>query len=295
MQLWKEVKLDTREEWLEWRRGGIGASDAPVIMDESPWKTPLQLYNEKALGIDATIDNPAMKRGREMEEEARGCFEKLMNIPVFPMNLEMSEYPFIKCSLDGMDMDGTVCVEIKCPSAVDHDLAYKGEVPKKYFPQCQHQLMVTGLSHMFYFSYNGKSYHVVKVMRDEEYIEVMKKKEIEFWNTHVLAKDPPPVSPKDCVSFKDQMEWSHHENQLIYIREEKKYFEELEKKHRDALIELCVKANTHRAMGNHLQLTKSVCEGSIDYAQALKDNNIHLDLSKYRRPSFEKFTIRDIS
>ena len=27
-------------EWHQWRRQGIGASDAPVIMGETPFKTP---------------------------------------------------------------------------------------------------------------------------------------------------------------------------------------------------------------------------------------------------------------
>ncbi|MCJ7483244.1 MAG: YqaJ viral recombinase family protein, partial [Thermodesulfovibrionales bacterium] len=26
------------EEWLSWRRNGIGASDAPVVMGLSPWQ-----------------------------------------------------------------------------------------------------------------------------------------------------------------------------------------------------------------------------------------------------------------
>ena len=34
-------------EWHKWRMGGIGSSDAPVVMGVSPYKTIEQLYLEK--------------------------------------------------------------------------------------------------------------------------------------------------------------------------------------------------------------------------------------------------------
>ena len=38
------------EEWLEFRRSRIGASDAPIIMGVSPWKTHYKLWVEKIQG-----------------------------------------------------------------------------------------------------------------------------------------------------------------------------------------------------------------------------------------------------
>ena len=37
----------TREEWLELRRGGIGGSDASVVMRKNPWRSILQLWEDK--------------------------------------------------------------------------------------------------------------------------------------------------------------------------------------------------------------------------------------------------------
>ena len=34
-------------EWFEWRKTGITASDMPIIMGVSPYKTPWQLWAEK--------------------------------------------------------------------------------------------------------------------------------------------------------------------------------------------------------------------------------------------------------
>ena len=34
----------TREEWLEWRRKGIGGSDAAAVLGISPFRTAVDLY-----------------------------------------------------------------------------------------------------------------------------------------------------------------------------------------------------------------------------------------------------------
>lgn len=46
----------TREEWLQYRRCGIGGSDASVVMGENPWRSVLQLWEEKT-GDGAVTDN----------------------------------------------------------------------------------------------------------------------------------------------------------------------------------------------------------------------------------------------
>lgn len=39
-----DTALLTREEWLEYRKHGIGASDIPVIMELSNYRTVLSLF-----------------------------------------------------------------------------------------------------------------------------------------------------------------------------------------------------------------------------------------------------------
>src|SRR5689334_6309347 len=137
--------LQNTSEWLEMRRNKIGASDAPVIMGVSPWKTPFQLWEEK-LGIGKEKETTAsMRRGIDMEEEARQKFEELTGHIVFPKVMFHPDYEYLMASLDGIDMDHKVAVEIKCPGREDHECAMDGVVPEKYKPQLQHQLEVTGL------------------------------------------------------------------------------------------------------------------------------------------------------
>ena len=58
--------MNNREEWLEERRGCIGASDVPAILGESPFAGPLQVYASKVLGY-TTEDKERLLYGRYME------------------------------------------------------------------------------------------------------------------------------------------------------------------------------------------------------------------------------------
>lgn len=69
------MKQNTKE-WLEWRSQGIGASDAPIIMGASPWKTPYKLWLEKTTGQSDFQGNEATERGHALEDSARQCAEK---------------------------------------------------------------------------------------------------------------------------------------------------------------------------------------------------------------------------
>ena len=69
-----KIKLDTCE-WKQFRRTHIGASDAPIIMGESPWSTPLKLYEQKIFGFELE-ENRYMSRGKELEPIALEAFEK---------------------------------------------------------------------------------------------------------------------------------------------------------------------------------------------------------------------------
>ena len=62
-------------EWLALRRTKITASDAGVITQLNPWKTPRDLFFEK-YGFTQVIENEAMRRGTAMEPFAREHFIK---------------------------------------------------------------------------------------------------------------------------------------------------------------------------------------------------------------------------
>lgn len=195
------------QDWHAWRKSGLGASDAPVIMKVSPYRTPYQLWEEKTGRASSAEDNWATRRGQEFEPRIRAEYELLHDQPMPPTLCEHKEFPFIRASLDGMSADGSVILEIKCAGKESHEIAERGEIPEKYWPQVQHQLLVTGASRCDYFSFfiprkleDGtepptKS-AIVQVTPDQAFCKILLAELFNFWAL-VQTDTPPPFTARD--------------------------------------------------------------------------------------------------
>ena len=104
--------------WLDWRDQGIGASDAPAIMGENPWKSAARLMREKLGEVKKFSGNAAMRRGNELEPLARRRYERLSGVSVDPACLQSTRHTWQRASVDGLAVDGSVVVEIKCGDSV---------------------------------------------------------------------------------------------------------------------------------------------------------------------------------
>jgi putative phage-type endonuclease len=130
--------------WQAWRRGGIGSGDAGAVMGVSPWQTSRQLW--EVLTGRALLPKPtyAMRRGLRLEPVARRLYERRTGRLMEPCCVLHERYDWLRASLDGLDLEGELVLEVKAPDATAHRLALSGEVPAHYRPQVQHQLLVTG-------------------------------------------------------------------------------------------------------------------------------------------------------
>jgi len=275
------------ESWHQWRRGGIGSSDAAVILGVSPWRTPKQLWEEKVYGNCEQLDNSSMARGRELEPVARTWFEKAMNVSVFPQNRTNKECDFIRASLDGLDMEEKILVEIKCPNREDHLVAINEKVPEKYIPQVQHQLLVTGLDGMYYCSFDGCNGAIVEVARDNAYIASMLEEEQKFWDL-VLSKKAPELTERDFVSMEDDKDWKILSARWL----EASLSLGLAKQDEEDLREIMIDhAHNRNAQGNGVKISKSVCPGTIDYKQIMADH-LEINWESYRKKPITKWTFR---
>lgn len=187
----KTVQQQT-PDWIEWRRKGIGSSDAPAIMSASPWVTPLQLWELKTGRREPEPSNFAMKRGLALEPNARDSYEQITGIRMPSALSKSKEHDFIRASLDGVNKHARIVLEIKCSGREDHGKALNGKIPDKYLWQCVHHLLVTGLDRVHYFSFDGAEGVIVEFQRDEHLESRLLSKEIEFWNW-VCTDTPPPI------------------------------------------------------------------------------------------------------
>jgi len=265
----REITQNT-PEWLELRRKKIGASDAPIILEVSPWKTPYQLWLEKTTGAKSSM-SPHQKRGHDLEEPARRAFEKKTGLVMFPKVMLHPSHHWI---------DGKTIVEIKCPGQADHDLAKAGAVPEKYFPQLQHQLAVTGLKMMFYFSFDETDGAIVEVERDNTYIANMVELEKTFWQC-LESCTPPSMNERDFVNHEEET-WLETSQKWLTIHEQLETLGNEEKALRKSLIQM---AGAHNAIGGGIRVTRSLRKGNIQYGKIpeLQD----LDLEQYRKEPSE--------
>lgn len=195
------VKQNTKE-WREWRGKGLGASDAPSIMGDSPWTSTFELWLQKTGVMERPVPNEyqlsAMRRGTELEPKVRKMFEKKMGKEFPALSAEHSTHPFMRVSFDGYNEESNTILEIKCPNKIDHATAINGTVPKKYIAQVQQQLLISGAAMCYYVSWDGKSKNVaiVEVLPDLEYHKKLEAECIDFW-TRVQNMILPEVKPKD--------------------------------------------------------------------------------------------------
>ncbi len=83
------------DQWLAWRKSKLTATDIPVVLGSNPFKTPLELWEEKLGFKEATKLNAAMKRGQDLEEEARTLASHEIGTSFDPCVLEHSKHTWL--------------------------------------------------------------------------------------------------------------------------------------------------------------------------------------------------------
>jgi putative phage-type endonuclease len=169
------------EAWRSWRKRVIGASDAPTIMGENPWSEPDYLLREKLGRVAEFKGNAATREGHALEGEARRKASSYIGINFYPSIIQDGAHPFLAASLDGISSDASNILEIKSGAKSYAFTERTGQIPDYYYAQLQHMLMISGLSSLYYASYRPyEELIVLEVGRDDSYINVMLKSELQF-------------------------------------------------------------------------------------------------------------------
>lgn len=275
------------QEWLEWRRSGIGASDVPIILNLSPWKTPYQLWEEKT-GL--TIEDPEKynfitEEGHRLEPKARALYEVETGIVAPTALVERQDNPKHRASLDGRNAEKKKTVEIKFVGAGEKwEMALNDEIPDYYRAQMQWQLYVTGDESNDYVAFNKKEFKIkiITVYPDIEFIKDAVKEVDKFWKL-VEDKKEPPLSDRDfkkvvAVEMKDAIE------KFVKIKTEIKELEK-ELKTYDDIIKKHPRWNHKRMIYGDVRLIEKTRKGSVDFKKIVSDNLPEFDTSNYIKPS----------
>lgn len=178
-----------REEWLEWRRGGIGGSDAAVIVGLNPYGSLIELYADKMGMMPDKEDNEAMRIGRDLEEYVASRWAERTGKKYRKTNYLWAhdQYDFIRANVDREVVGENAGLECKTTNPYNKHDFEDGEIPLWYYVQCQHYMGVKGYDRMYLaVLVLGKGFYDFVIERNDNEIKVLFDNEISFWHHHVL-------------------------------------------------------------------------------------------------------------
>ena len=301
----KIIDLKQRsEEWLRWRKSGVSASEASVVLGVNPYKTPWRLWAEKSgRAVEADLrSNPHVRRGIALEDRARQVAESVLGEDfLLPVCGENEAKPHLRASFDGLT-SANVPVELKCPSDKQWAaIAAYGEAAEAfalYRPQVIHQMVVADADHGWLFFYSPEDngdHRLFRIDRDADTVQTLLDAIDAFWACVCKDKAPPMDPGRDVfVPRGEQAEtwrWQASEYRLLdgQLRALDSRLKLL-KQQRDR-----AQQTLESMMGEFLKadyggvtLTRFEKQGSIDYGKYLKGHHPEVsqaDLEAYRRRS----------
>ena len=191
----------------------IGSSDAAAIIGVSPWKSAFQLYQEKIgeyqeeitpfkqkifnrgkrwepIVIEMLVDE-LEDRGHDVQIIARN--ERYLD----PVHSFLAAEIDLELMIDGEYHNGEMKT-VHPFAAKDWGEQDTDEIPIYYTSQVLHGQMVTGRSKTIVAALIGADdLRVHQVNRDEEMIQIIRTKEVEFWEKIQRREPPEPTSPED--------------------------------------------------------------------------------------------------
>ena len=202
----------SNEEWLKWRKKGLGGSDVAAILGISKWSSAIDIWLQKTnQKFDETIENEAMTWGKILEPVIREQFKQKTGKKVVEVHsiLQNEEYRFMLADLDGLteDSEGNPAIlEIKCVSEYKRSEWDNDQIPYYYMTQVMHYLAVTGLDTAYVCALIGANSMIIReVKADQEMIAMLVACEKNFWDKVVNCVRPEADDSDACKELLDSL------------------------------------------------------------------------------------------
>ncbi|MCM1276023.1 MAG: YqaJ viral recombinase family protein [Lachnospiraceae bacterium] len=183
-----------RDEWLEYRRTGIGGSDAAAVCGLHPYKSLIELWADKTGRLPEQEDNEAMRTGRDLEEYVASRFCEATGKKVRRRNaiFKHDKYDFITANIDREIVGENAGLECKTTSAFAKSDFENGEIPLYYLVQCRHYMNVMGYDKMYLaVLVMGRAFYWYEIPYDKTEGEALLQMEVAFWEKNVIPDARP--------------------------------------------------------------------------------------------------------
>ena len=191
----------------EIRKQGLGGSDAGIVMGLNPWRTRLELWQEKtgrATSPDLS-DIESVQWGIHLENPIADEYTRRTGRKVRRVNrtIKHGKFEFIQGHIDRKLESVMAGLEIKTVGIRSaHLWGEEGseEIPAHYRAQVVHYLAITGWAFWDVAALiGGQNLRIFTVDRDEDEIRDLIRKEVDFWQDHVQADTPPePIQTREA-------------------------------------------------------------------------------------------------
>ena len=177
-----------KETWLKYRKKGIGGSDAGAVCGVNPYRSAMQVYQDKVSEETEEIDNEAMRQGREFEDYVARRFMEASGKKVRRANAMFYDeaHPFMLADVDRLVVGENAGLECKTASPFMADKWEDGKVPLSYQIQCCHYMAVMNAD-AWYIAVliYGREFKFYRIERDEQMLSDLIRIEQDFWENHV--------------------------------------------------------------------------------------------------------------
>ena len=185
------------------RKKGVGASDSPIIMGFSSYKTPYMLYLEKLGLVSDDEETEIQYWGHQLEAVICDHFAKINNLHIsVPDTYYHPNKEYMFANLDGFIEEQNAVVEIKNSSAfMRQEWGESGTdaIPMQYLIQVAHQCIVTNADKGFLaVLIGGNEYRQFIYERDKELETMIVDAVDKFWLDNVTKQVPP-----ESITIKD--------------------------------------------------------------------------------------------
>lgn len=275
------VLIQGSAEWHDHRRNHCNASEAGAVMDVNPWfpKNPSQLWDLKK-GIKEVHFNSNMQHGIDEEPKARAYAEKMFQDDFTPAVYVNGVY---SASLDGINFDASMGIEIKCPVSVDSklfDLTTPQQVlagATHYWYQIVHQfLCVPSMKRLAFVIYHEARQNIIVINRDEaeRYFPYL----IKAWENfrQALQDDVRPVEEEHDDSEQFQRLVQSYKVQKLKVEAEEAALKVID----EEIKAYAKNTGKEKVSGFGATITLVTRQGNVDYKKVPELKGV--DLDKYR-------------
>lgn len=204
------LKFKDRSEWLDARKGGIGASEVGTILGINPFSTPYQLWRLK-MGIDPPKEeNFAMRAGHYLEDAVARFYADETGAHIIQASAEDFMYvdkdkPFMRVSPDrtywepGMRKSEANKRILECKTT--QRSVTEDSVPQHWFVQLQMNLGVSGKElGALAWLIQGREFGFKHYALDREFFAFLEEQVERFWTDNIIGgKEPLPYTVDDVM------------------------------------------------------------------------------------------------